>query len=189
MIIIFSYLVTIFFTLLFCSLARRTTKPYPKLNLGRSGIYFYSQNRHKIRIDNAKVMQLDHSVYIKKNEKTIIINNVDRVYVIKDYLYFTALGNCQIVFNAKSFYRYFNISISSNKFDMEALKNEALQDIIEHIFNLKDCEKLKRFLNICNNILKIQLKNDKLIVKRNKFNLKFTLTYKLRDKLKMVNVY
>ncbi len=176
-------------TLLYCAKRRRHCNPFPTLVLDRYGISFSSHLKHRIKIGDAKVMQLDNDVYVKCGTKRMILKNVDRVYVINDYLYFNALGQCRIIFNTRRIYKYFNIQILSSRFNIESIKQEAIKDILEHMFNIKNSKKLRRFLYICQNILMINLKDNRIVVGRNKFNLKFTLAYKLRDKVKRVNVY
>ena len=106
----------------------------------------------------------------------------------RNYLYFTALGDVKIIFNTKSFYKYFNIEIKSPIFDLEELKQNAIDEMLNNLFNLNKCNKLKEYLKVVIKILNIHITNDKILVKKNNFNLTFTLIYKLNNTIKIINI-
>lgn len=163
------------------------TKPLPNLKLKKIGLEFYSKKRHKIFVGEASVMQIKNTVYIKHNKKMIVINNVDRVATKNGYIYFKALGKVNINFNAREIYKYFNINIKSNMFDISEIRNGALISITKNLFNIHTKE-LHRYLNLIINILKIKITDKTLVVKKNKYNLKFQIKYLVRDKVKTINV-
>ena len=162
-------------------------KPLPNLKVAINGIIFLSNNRHKIFVGNCRVMQINYMVYIKHDKKVIVLNNVDRVIYKKGYIFFRALGRVKIIFNTRAFYKYFNIKVTSEMFDLTEIKNDALMSIMENIFN-PNSKELRRYLNLLINILKIKITDKSISVKKNNYNLKFELKYIVRDKLKTINV-
>ncbi len=133
-------------------------------------------------------MQVDKIVYIKKDNKMIVLINVDNLCFKDDYMYFSALGKVKILFNCICFYKYFNIEISSQKFDLKDLQQTALLDILNNLFNLKNAKILLKYLKIITKVLNININKKKIVVKRNKFKIPYTLTYKVNNVLKRVKV-
>ena len=164
------------------------TKPIKNVEVNKNGISFLSTSRHKLKVGDAKLLELKNAIYLKQNAKTIVIKNANRAIKTKNYLYFTALGDVKIIFNTKSFYKYFNIKIKSSSFDLEELKQNAIDEMLNNLFNLNNCSKLKEYLKIVVKILNIHITNDKIFVKRNDFNLTFTLIYKLNNTIKIINI-
>lgn len=163
-------------------------KPISRLNMTKYGITFHSNKKHRIRVGNVKFLMLKNTVYLKRNKKTVVIKNIDRVFLKSGFLYFRALGDVKIVFNCKSFYKYFNILIKSNEFDFYQLKNKALLDMIDNLFTLNECKSLVSFLNILHRILNISISDKNVIVKKNKYNISFSLIYKVNNQLKKINI-
>ncbi len=162
--------------------------PYPKLKLCKYGLKFNSTKRHRIYVGECKIMQLNNQVYLKKSGRVVVLKNVDKIATKCGYLYFTALGEVRIIFNAKQFYKYFNLKIISKNFDLEKIKDSALISLTDYIFNPERSEKLSRYLNILINILKIKIIDGRLSIKRNKFNLKYQLKYVRRNRIMTINV-
>ncbi len=185
---VFAYIIASIVTFIVCERIRVSNHILPDLRLSKTGIIFTSRARHRLPIQDAKIMQINKSVFIKFGNKMITLINVDRVYLKSGFLYFTALGKCRIVFNAKKIYKYFNINIISDKFNIDTLKREAILDMIEHKFKYEECDKLKRFIHIMTKILMIKIEDKKIEVKQNKFHLNYTLEYKLKDKMKVVKI-
>ena len=164
------------------------TKPIKNVEVNKNGISFLSTSRHKLKVGDAKLLELKNAIYLKQNAKTIVIKNANMAIKTKNYLYFTALGDVKIIFNTKGFYKYFNIKIKSSSFDLEELKQNAIDEMLNNLFNLNNCSKLKEYLKIVVKILNIHITNDKIFVKRNDFNLTFTLIYKLNNTIKIINI-
>ncbi len=164
------------------------TKLIPEMKICKHGITFFSYCRHKIRVEQTKILILNNNVFLKQNNNTIEIKNVKNVILKKNYIYFSALGNVEVLFNAEPIYRYFNIKILSNDFSLEELKQQALLDIINNLFNLDNCSKLRQYLKIVIKILNISITNNRITVKKNNFNLKFTLIYKINNTIKKINI-
>ena len=184
---IICYILTIISIIVAKKLKFNATKPFFNLKLTKSGVSFCSTNRHKIKTGTVKILMIENVAYLKQNNKTIILKNVQDVELKKNYVFFTALGNCKIIFSAP-FYRYFNIKIEAENFDLENLKREALNEMINNLFNLKNCIKLKEYLKIVTQILNIKITNSKIFVERNKYNLEFKITYKLNNITRTINV-
>ncbi|MBQ8614985.1 MAG: hypothetical protein IJ415_00220, partial [Clostridia bacterium] len=153
-----------------------------------SGIIFNSFLCHRIKIDNFKTIQLGTKVYIKTNSKLVTISNVDKVFKHENYLYFTALGKVKILFNCDEIYKYFNIEITSKKFSIEELKQEAIYDLINNNFEINFCKILKRYIKIIENVLNIHIFQEKLVIKQNKFQFPFELKYKLNNRIKHISI-
>lgn len=184
---IICYILTIIAIIVVKKIKFNATKPFFNLKLTKCGVSFCSTNRHKIKTGEVKILIVENVAYLKQNNKTIILKNVENVELKKDYVYFTALGNCKIIFSAP-FYRYFNIKIEAENFNLEKLKREALNEILNNLFNLKNCAKLKEYLKIVTQILNIKITNNKILVEKNKYNLNFKIIYKLNNITRTINV-
>lgn len=182
------YVLTTIIVMLTLNLKKYATKPLPKLKLGKYGIVFYSLSRHKIWVGEVKILQIENNIYLKCNKKVVVVKNVKDVFLRRGYFYFTALGRVKIVFNAKSFYRYFNIEILSNQFDLTAAKAAALNQLANNLFCLQQCQKLKEYLHVVIKILAVRITEKGVYVYRNKFNLNFKLIYKINNTTKIVNI-
>lgn len=163
-------------------------KPFPTLKLRKDGIIFDSFSCHRIKSESNKIMQVGKKVYINIKNKLIIISNVDKVFMHENHLYFTGLGKVKILFDCIEIYRYFNIKITSKKFSIEELKQEAIIDYLNNSFDINFCEKLKRYIKILENVLNVHVFSKKIIVKQNKFQFPFVLKYKLNNTIKQINI-
>ena len=164
------------------------TKPIKNAKVNKYGISFLSTSRHKLRLKDAKILALNNTIYLKSNNKTIVIKNATNPIKTKNFLFFTALGEVKIIFNTKSFYKYFNIEIKSPTFDLTQLKNKAINEMVNNLFNLNNCHELKHYLKIVIDILNIRITDNKITVKKNDFNLTFQLIYKLNNTIKKINI-
>ena len=185
---IFAYILTTFLVFFIIKKNKYKTKPFPKLKINKNGIIFYSNFKHKIKIGDAKLLIIENTAYLKKVNKVLTIHNVEDVFIKDNYLYFKANGNVKILFNTIDFYRYFNIIIQSEKFNINKLKQLALIDILNNVFNIKNSKIFKKYLNIVKNILKININNKKIEIKPNNFNLSYTVIYKTNNQITKVNV-
>lgn len=161
---------------------------FPLLKVCKDGVSFNSLKRHKIFIAQAKVMQVEKVVYIKNDNQMIIIKNVDNVFVDKYYLYFDCLGEVKIFFDCSKFYKYFNIKLTSFKFDISEIKRKASLDIVKNLLMLKNAKFLKRYLWILTKVLNITFEDNSIRIKKNKYKLPFSVTYKLNGRLKTINI-
>lgn len=186
--IILSYLLTSLVVLYLCKKRRIRYNIFPKLNMTKCGINFFSYSRHRIRIDEKNFMILKDRVYIKTAGNFVILKNVGQIFYHKNYLYFSAMGDCKFFFDCKQIFRQFNILIESEYFDFDQIKQLALLDIINNQFELKKCKILIKYLKLIKHTLNIQITDSEIKVKANKYNIPFTLIYKLNDKIKKVNI-
>lgn len=186
--IIVAYVLTLFIVTLLIYLKNNITKKLPVLRLSKDGIVFYSKKRHKIVVGIVKILEMNNAVYIKNKNKTIILKNVKNVINKNNYLYFTAKGEVKILFNVKPYFRYFNIKIISPSFDISSQKYDALNSMINNLFSLHKCAELTRYINVITNILNITITDQQVIVGKNKYNLNYTLVYKLNNTYKRVLV-
>ncbi len=162
--------------------------PFPEFKIKDSGIYFSSNKRHKIYIHNAKFMQVGTNVYLRQGKIYITIQNIDRIFVKDNYLYFTALGEVKILCNMSRVKKYFNIYIKSPQIDVINMQKNAKNSMINHLFNINECDELKQYLKLVKQLLNIKLLSDKLVVGKNRYNIRYTLYYKIHKKIKKLNV-
>jgi len=160
----------------------------PKLYMDKTGIFFYSTKRHRIRIDDAKFIKINNVVFLKKNNKQIEIHNIENINYKDGYLYFTAKGKCKIWFNAKVLSKYFNIKIKSDVINVEKVKNKALDEIINNLLNLNSCKTLKEYIKTIKEILKIKISDKQIKIEQNQFKIPFILEYMLNGTKKIVKV-
>lgn len=182
-----AYLLTITIVLCIFSNKKDHYKSLPKISVKKTGLIFYSFSRHRIKIDDAKVSQLGDTTYLKKERKIVIIKNIDRITTKSGYLYFQAMGNVTIFCDIGDKYKYFNIRIMSNSFNYEALKQKALVEIIDNLFqqnNAKENDRLVKFIGLLN----IKIENDKISIGKNPLRLSYQLVYRLNNKIKKINV-
>lgn len=185
---IFSYILT---TILVFSLIKKgkyKTKPFPKLKITKNGVFFTSNNKHKIKVKDVRLLIIENTAYLKTNNEIATIHNIDDVFIKDNYLYFKAKGEVKILYNTNEIYRYFNIVIQSNRFNLNKLKQLALLDVLNNVFEVKKSKILKKYLYIIKNILNIDINNKRIEIKPNKFNLSFTLIYKINNKITKVKV-
>ena len=160
---------------------------FPKLKLIKSGIVFHSTATHKLRYKGDKLMLIGVDLYMKTQEKLIIFHNVKDVKVYEGFLYFTALGEVKICFDCE-FFKYFAIKISSDKFSLNQLKQQAILNFMNCEFNLNLSVMMKKYLKILKDILKINITNKGIQIKPNEFRLPYELTYKVNNTIKTVKV-
>lgn len=184
----FAYFLTFIVFLIATILKNKRFYAIKDVKLTKYGLVFYSNNRHRIKIYGAKMLIIENNVYLKKNSRTVVLKNVDKVSVNKDYLYFNSLGKTKIIMNCKKFYKYFVVRVESEDFDIEELKENAIQDILNNIFDFNNCIELKRYLKIMREILKIDLENDHVKLTKNNYELSYTLTYILNGTKKKVHI-
>lgn len=187
-IVFFAYLLTFFAFLIVLKFKNIRYKTIENAVVYKYGVVFSSNKRHRIKIFGAKILVIDKNVYLKKNDRTVVIKNVDNLFIRRDYLYFNALGEVKIIMNCKKFYKYFCVRITSDYFDLTTLKQTAILDILNNIFDFNNCTKLKRYLKIMREILKIDLNNDHIKLTKNNYNLSYTLTYILNGQKKVIHV-
>ncbi len=183
--------VLLYLIVFFCVVALKKTKQlkwydFPLLKLKKDGIEFITTLTHRIKIADAKMTQLCDKLYLNLNGKLIIISNVKDVKIFDEYLYFTGLGKVEIITDLKEIYKYFSITIKSEQFFIDEIKQSAIIDLINNNFEINFCKNLKRYIKIIENVLNIHIYQEKIIVKSNKYNLSFELIYKLNNKIKRV---
>lgn len=185
---VFFYFITSF--IVFIILLKRKTKYsiVEKFRVLKSGINFFSTKRHRIKISNAKILQIQNIVYLKKDNQTIILKNVDNIYLKEDFLYFDALGNVSILCDLSNIYKYFNLQIYSNQFDFCSIKKQALQDLFNNLFCLNLSEKINRYLKMLKDILNIKITKQGIVVGQNKYYIPLKITYKINNTIKTINI-
>ena len=182
------YFIAFSLTLVLKKRFRLKVKVYPDLMISKDGLTFVSHEKHKLKINGAKVLQVGEDVYLKKYNKIVCLKNVDNVFVYKDYLYFKALGEVKLKLNLSNILKYFTIEIESKNIDMKNFKKLAIVDIKNHIFNLKNAKNLKKYIKTIKNIFKIQLLKNEILITKNKFGLSFVVNYFSCGKKKRVKV-
>ena len=184
-IIFFAYLLTFFAFLIVLKFKNIRYKTIENAVVCKYGVVFHSKNRHRIKIFGAKILVIDKNVYLKKDKKIVVIKNVDNLFVRRDYLYFNALGEVKIIMNCKKFYKYFCVRITSDKFDLITLKQTAILDILNNIFDtyykgsIKRPIGLKATLNILKNYIN-DFRGDIWVYSKQSFGTMLTFVLPLR---------
>jgi len=186
--VIIAYLMAFILTVQVKTRVRYNFFPFPEMKVTKTGLIFVSKLRHRLKINDAKVMHVDKNVFVQREDTKLSLINVDKVMTKNGYIYFTCLGKCKISIDLDKIYKYFAIELFSDKLDLQTLKKEARIDILNNIFNLTRAEKLKLYLKTIRNTLGIRVNKDNLKIRQNKFKIPFILTYKLRGKTKKVSV-
>ncbi len=176
------YLIGSIFIFSLRNVLRLRCEPFCDLRLTKNGIKFNSNARHRIKIGKVKIIEIENNIFIKSNNGTIAIKNVCNYFLHKEYLYFTCLGECLIRFNTSEIYKYFNIRIDSNVIDFSSLKQEALMDLVNHIENPMKSEAVRRYIKAIKT-LNITISSAGVKVSKNEYDIKYTLTYKLGNRL------
>ncbi len=162
--------------------------PYPELKIKDDGIYFNSTRRHKIYISNAKVMQVGTTVYLKDYKINVTLINVDRIYLKDGNLYFNGLGEVRVLCNMRRVRRYFAIGIKSEQLEFDKMRTKAKMSLINHLFNINECNELKEYLSLITRVLNIRLTDDRVVISKNKYNISYTLYYKINNVIKKVRI-
>ncbi len=186
--IIFLYMIVFHLILKLKKNKRMCYKGFPKLTLKKDAISFISKDRHRVKIFGYEVVEAGDNLYLYNAQEIITITNVNKVERCEEYLYFQALGEVKIHLDLKDIYKYFSIIITSKRFDIEELKQQAIEDIINSNFNKNNSKVAKKYINIVKNVLNIKIFSKKIEVKQNKYHLPFKLVYKLNNKIHEINV-
>ena len=182
------YSITFFCVVKLKKSAQLKCQNFTHLRLKKNCISFVSNGIHRIKISNAKIMQMNNILYLNLSNRLVIISNVKDVKIYESYLYFTALGKVEILIDLKTIYKYFAIQIRSKQFDINELKQRAIIDLMNNNFDINFCKIMKRYIKIIEKVLNIVILQKKIIVKPNKFKLSFVLSYKLNNQIKRVSI-
>jgi len=183
-----SYIVSALITFIILQKFKYKTFPLPKLKLSKSGISFYSTKKHKIKVENLKIISISNGVCVKTEKEIIVFKNVKNVILRNEYMYFCCCGKVDIVFNALNYYRYFNFKIVSKDFNFEEFKQLALLDLINCNFNFEKAENFKKFINFIKNTLKIDINEEKIKFSTKLIPFSYQIVYRLNNKIKRINV-
>jgi len=188
LVFLLSYIISALITLYVLQKFKYKTFPLPKLKLSKSGINFYSTKKHKIKVDNVKIISINNGVCVKTEKEIIVFKNVKNVILRNEHVYFYACGKVEIVFNSLNYYRYFNFKIISKDFDFEEFKQHALLDLINCNFDFEKAENFKKFINFIKNTLKIDINEEKIKLSTNLIPFSYQMIYRLNNKIKRINV-
>lgn len=181
-----------YFITFFCVIKTRKRRikfsDFPQFKINQSGVFFYSKQTHRIKIENDEVFQIQKNLYIRTKNEIIIIKNVENVKIFENFLYFKALGKVKIIFNIKQIYNYLVLLVESKQIDMNYLRQIAIIDLINNDFDINNSKLLKKYIKILKNVLNIGIFKEKIVVKQNKYKIPFILTYKINNKIKKVCV-
>ena len=171
------YLLTI--CLVFITLKAKRNKVFdlPELNFEQDKICFFSKRKHKIKCENCSVLAIGDKAFLKSGKRKICIQNITDVFLKKDYLFFKACGSVEILFGKNKLFRYLQLNICSKDFDLSSLKRQAELEVVNNLFDLRNCKQLKRFLRFVVKVLKINAQGEKLIVKQNNYNFSYSVDY------------
>ena len=74
LIAIIVYFIT-FYLLIRFKKVKLKNEPFPLLTLTKRGVSFFSNETHKLKIENYKVYLFNNTLYLKTNEKLIIFSH------------------------------------------------------------------------------------------------------------------
>ncbi len=183
---LFVYFVTITITLIALNIKQNKTYPLPEVEFKDKKICFVSHFRHKIFVGDCKVLEMDNKVFLKQNNKLIEVKNIVNIKQKNGWLFFDAKGNVQINVGNKKWLRYVELNIYSHQFDLQTLKQNAGQELVNNLFKISDCESLIRYLKFVKYVLKIELTDKGIKVKNNLYGLTFCLDYNFYGKQKHI---
>lgn len=163
--------------LIFFEFKREKIFPLPNLKITENKIYFYSNLKHKIRVGKANMLTIKNAIYLKQNGRMIEILNIKNARVENDFLIFEGCGLVEIFRKNQKWCKYFQMDICSNVFDLSELRCQAETELMNNLFDLSSCKQFARYLRFVKQVLKIDVKGSKLIVKQNDFKLSFCLAY------------
>lgn len=186
--IIFGYILGVVIIITFNYVSKLKFKDIEGVKVVKDGLVFFSKSQHRLRVDNAKYLIVDNDIFIKYKKKSVILNNVRFLTLKKGYLHFKALGNVKISMNCIKFYKYFNIVVKSEKFNLDCMKTLALKGLINNIFNPYKSKEFKHYLRVLIYILNIHIDYEKITVGKNKYKLNYDIEYKLNGKKKVVKI-
>lgn len=186
--VVIVYFLTLIIVNIVLTKCRFSYSPITNLKLTSRGLEFFSQKRHRLKIESYTYVQLNNSIYIKTEKQMIIIKNVDKVFKKENFIYFQALGKVKILVDIKNIYKYFCLKITSEKVDIVDLKKKAMGDLLENFLVVENAKIVKQYLSLLTKILNIKIKEDKIEIHSNNYNIPFSLTYKLNGRIKRVNV-
>jgi len=158
--------------------------PYVKVK--KNGFIFYSKRVHRIKKNNMNVSFISNSLFLKTENKVVVISNVSNVEVVEGYIYFKGLGEVKIIDEIKEIFRYFSIHVSSKIFNWNKLKQDAIVDYLNNSFDVKFSEITKKYFKLIENVLKIQIFKEKILIKKNSLNFPLSVKYKLNNVLKTI---
>lgn len=185
---IISYFATVFFVVKIMNKKRVKYSKFPVFKIIKDGVAFHSKKRHRLKIENCRYEQMGKIVYVVKNGKFMQIKNIDNVIQKDGYLYFQAQGNVEIICKDFEEKEYFYLTIKSEKFNLDLLKQKAIIELINNFFNINFCKNAKKYLIIVKKVLKISIFEKKLIIKQNKFKFPFQIQYSIKGKNKTINL-
>lgn len=162
--------------------------PFPHMKVTKSGIEFLSYQKHKIFIRNLKIKTVGDIVYLISDKQIILCYNIKILHQTNNNLFFKAKGKVKFVFNCKEIYKYFNINIKMANLDFLKMKYDALIDIVNNCFEVKEKSNAEKFFKFIKNILKIQIKTNKICISSNKLLIPYQITYKVNNTIKKINV-
>lgn len=180
------YIIVFVVTTFLLSKRMKKIEKIKNVSVGKNGIVFMYNYRYNIDISNSKFIIIDNQIFIKKNNKRLLIKNVDNIEQIGDKLFFNCLGRVEILFDNKDYYKFFNIIIYADKFNLKRLKYKAMQDMLNFPFEFENRYDFRLYIKIVRNILRVNFQQDKIVVKANKYFLPFKMIYKINGKIKKV---
>lgn len=186
----FVLLVCYFFTIscvfLILHHIKNKTFPLPKIDVFCGGLKFVSFKRHKIFVGNVKLLGFDECIYLKHNDKIIKISNVKNATIKDGWLNFNANGEVKVNLKNTKWFRYLQMDICSSKFELSGLKQNAITELMNNLFNRPNCIQLKRYIRFLRAVLKIDFSCGQLKVKQNLYHLPFEIKYEMLGKQKYV---
>lgn len=164
---------------------KRSVRKVKSLKIKKCGITFVSYYRHFISVSNAKFFTINNQVFLKRGDNRLVIKNVSDVEYNEGKLYFKCLGKVEMLFDNK-YFRYFNVLIFFDKYNLSELKYKASIDMLYYPFDFENRKNFKFYIKVVRDILQLHFNDKKLIVRTNKYLLGFKLIYKLNGKTRKV---
>ena len=186
---IIAYFIVVFIVIYVLDFKSESFNQLPTMIVIKNGVGFYSNKRHRIKIDGCRYEQMGNYVFVfSKDGRIIEIKNIDNIFKRDKYLYFNAMGRVEICAKISNEYEYFYLNILSEKFDIQQVKQNALKELVNNFFDLNLSKNAKKYLNILKNVLKITIFEKKLTIKQNIFKFPFKVEYIINGKMKKVKL-
>lgn len=179
------YFLVFFLTMIILFRRKRKVGEVESLKIKKCGLTFVSYYRHFISVPNTKFFTINNQVFLKRGDDRLVIKNVSNVEYVEGKLYFKCLGKVEMLFDNK-YFRYFNVLIFFDKYDLSELKYKASIDMLYNPFDFENRKNFKFYIKVVKDILQLHFNDKKLVVKSNKYLLGFKLIYKLNGKMRRV---
>ncbi|MBR1987999.1 MAG: hypothetical protein IKA36_03055 [Clostridia bacterium] len=130
---------------------------------------------------------INDQIFLKYQDRRIAVKNVSDIEKVDDKLYFTCQGRVEFLYDNSAWYKFFNVIIYSDKFDLKKIKHKAMIDMVYNPLNFVEKKNFSNFIGIVKGIFRLDFKNKQMRVCANKYFLPFKMIFKLNGKIRKVS--